>query len=68
MGLLIMNEKMPERCEECPCFRHDSLDGVNAYQCNVTLRSFSKEETDRLDDHRPTDCPLMQVPQVEDKE
>ena len=36
-GVLIKDFKMPENCAEYPCLRHDSMDGVHAYQCNVTL-------------------------------
>lgn len=56
MSLLIKDLQMPECCEECPCFRHDSLEGIHAYQCNLTLKSYAWLEL-----KRPDDCPLEEV-------
>ena len=39
IGLFIPNEKMPETCFDCPCFRQDSIDGIQAFQCQVTLET-----------------------------
>lgn len=36
-AVIIKDLDMPSNCWECPCMRHDSYDGVNKYQCNVTL-------------------------------
>ena len=58
MSILIKGEKMPECCDECPCFRCDSLDGVHAYQCNVTLESYNRGVPGR-----PSKCPLVEVPE-----
>ena len=46
---------MPETCAECPCLRHDSIDGINAYQCNVTLGI--RKNIDR----KPKWCPLKEA-------
>ena len=57
MSILIRGVKMPECCEECPCYRHDSMDGVHAYQCNLTLTTVMGHGRARLDN-----CPLSYVP------
>lgn len=46
---------MPENCAECPCLRHDSIDGVNAYQCNITF------EIRKNIDRKPKWCPLVDL-------
>ena len=46
---------MPENCAECPCLRHDSIDGVNAYQCNITFGI--RKNIDR----KPKWCPLVDL-------
>lgn len=55
MGIYIPNMEMPENCAECPCLRHDSLDGQHAYQCNITLGL-------RMNiDRKPKWCPLVET-------
>ena len=63
MSLLIKGEMMPDSCGECPCLRHDSLEGIHGYQCNLTLRVFL-ENSNCLYDSRPSDCPLEKVPET----
>ena len=63
MSVLIKGIEIPNFCDECPCFRHDSLCGAHGYQCNVTLRSYNWGI-----EGRPSDCPLVEVPDGEDKE
>lgn len=46
---------MPENCAECPCLRHDTFDGVNAYQCNITFGI--RKNIDR----KPKWCPLVDL-------
>lgn len=53
--MILVDWPMPENCAECPCLRHDSLEGVHAYQCNVTLKI--KEDLDIKPEH----CPLKEV-------
>ena len=55
-SVLVKGMAMPENCEECPCYRHDSMDGAHAYQCNVTLKVSNWGLTER-----PSDCPLVEV-------
>lgn len=63
MSLIINGATMPMSCLDCPCLRHDVTEGINSYQCNVTLRTFS-----RLPGGRSHDCPLT-IPDGEiDKE
>lgn len=53
--MILIDTEMPENCAECPCLRHDSLEDVHAYQCNVTLET-------RIDlDIRPKWCPLVEA-------
>lgn len=55
MSVLIKGMKMPTCCAECPCLRHDSIDGRHMYQCNVTLgikKDISK---------KPRWCPLVDL-------
>lgn len=56
MSVIIKDMKMPESCYSCPCARHDSFDGIQGYQCNVTL-GYIKNEIVRL-----LDCPLIEIP------
>ena len=55
MSLLIKNTPLPTTCLECPCCRHDSMDGLQAHQCNLTL--------DMVGDQggRASNCPLIEV-------
>lgn len=55
-SILIKGMTMPETCEECPCYRHDSMDGAHAYQCNITFNVNNWGLTGR-----PSDCPLVEV-------
>lgn len=43
MSLIIKNEPMPDNCYECPCCRHDSYDGIQSFQCNITLKMVPKD-------------------------
>ena len=54
--LVIPNEDMPNACLECPCLRHDSFDGINMWQCNLTFKAF-----DDIPIERPESCPLQEV-------
>lgn len=56
MSILIKGVEMPQNCLECPICRHDSLDGVQAEQCNVTLHQVDWESAER-----PEDCPLEEI-------
>lgn len=53
--IIIPTIEMPESCAECPCLRHDSLDGARAYQCNVTLSIWENI------DKKPKWCPLQSL-------
>lgn len=55
-SVLIKGISMPENCEECPCYRADSMNGVHAYQCNITFKVSNWGLTER-----PSDCPLVEV-------
>ena len=61
MSVVIKGMQMPETCAECPCLRHDSLDGEHAYQCNVTL------EIRKNIDKKPEWCPLVALPEKHGK-
>jgi len=52
---------LPENCFECPCMRHDSLEGVHAYQCNATLRSFDDDDKKNMGRCRPYWCELRRI-------
>ena len=54
--LMIPNEEMPSSCWECPCLRHDSLDGVHMWQCNLTGKTFNDIAMVKL-----KGCPLQEV-------
>lgn len=56
MSVLIKGMEMPENCYECPCLRHDSIDGMRAYQCNITMILH-----DGIGDGRPDWCPLVEI-------
>ena len=60
MSVVIRGMEMPENCSECPCLRHDSMDGKHAYQCNVTLGI--RTHIDR----KPKWCPLFEIKKWED--
>ena len=47
--------QMPSCCAECPCLRHDSIDGIHAYQCNITLTTRTHI------DKKPKWCPLVSL-------
>jgi hypothetical protein len=46
---------MPTCCAECPCLRHDSINGIHKYQCNITL------DIRRNLDRKPNNCPLVDM-------
>jgi hypothetical protein len=52
---ILIKIPMPKNCAECPCLRHDSIDGVNAYQCNITFGI--RKNIDR----KPKWCPLVDL-------
>lgn len=56
-SVIIIGLDMPSNCWECPCMRHDSYDGVNKYQCNVTLDIVGEHNPER----RPDWCPLEET-------
>ena len=60
MSVLIRGMEMPENCFECPCCRHDSIDGIKAEQCNLTLDVFGVNNTERWIG-RGQNCPLVEV-------
>ena len=51
--MLQINIDMPLCCAECPCLRHDSIDGIHKYQCNITL------DIRRNINAKPRNCPLI---------
>ena len=53
--MVLIDMEMPETCAECPCLRHDSLNGAHAYQCNVT------GDIRKNLDIKPKWCPLKEV-------
>ena len=59
MSILIRGMEMPENCFECPCMRHDSIDGIRAYQCNITM---ILHDGIQGGDGRPEWCPLEERP------
>ena len=61
MSILIKGVEMPENCHECPCLRHDSLDGLHRYQCNNRLIVFGEFDT-WIFEKRPNWCPLRHIP------
>ena len=60
MSVLVKGMEMPENCFECPCCRHDSIDGIKAEQCNLTLDVFGVNNTERWIG-RGQNCPLTEV-------
>ena len=60
MSVLIKGMEMPENCFECPCCRHDSVDGIKAKQCNLTLDVFDANYFERWNS-RAQNCPLVEV-------
>lgn len=46
---------MPTCCAECPCLRHDSINSIHKYQCNITL------DIRRNLDRKPNNCPLVDM-------
>lgn len=60
MSVLIKGMEMPENCFECPCCRHDSVDGIKMEQCNLTLDSFDANYFERWNS-RAQNCPLFEV-------
>ncbi len=61
MSVLIKGMEMPENCFECPCCRHDSRNGHQKEQCNLTLDVFDKNYFERLEG-RAQNCPLIALP------
>lgn len=57
MALIIAEEHMPNNCAECPCCRHDSYDGIQIMQCNLTLIIVE----DYGYESRAKDCPLKEM-------
>lgn len=62
MSILIKGVEMPENCHECPCMRHDSLDGLHRYQCNNKLIAFGECDSWSYE-RRPNWCPLVELPE-----
>lgn len=60
-SVLIKGMEMPENCFECPCCRHDSVDGIKAEQCNLTLDVFDANYFERWNS-RAQNCPLIELP------
>ena len=56
--------EMPKNCAECPCFRHDNINGLHMWQCNLSLKTFSE-----VPKERDADCGLLEVkePNIGDK-
>ena len=61
MSVIVKGMKMPENCFECPCCRHDSRNGHQKEQCNLTLDVFDKNYFERLEG-RAQNCPLIALP------
>lgn len=61
---IIINMDMPETCAECPCMRHDSIEGIHGYQCNITLKKI--DYPDYVLSRKEAGCPLK--PMKNDKE
>lgn len=59
MSILIKGMQMPETCAECPCMRHDSIDCLHAYRCNLTLERI--ENPDYILSRKEARCPLIEV-------
>ena len=62
MGVYIKAMRMPENCFECPCCRHDSKNGIQKEQCNLTLDVFNQDYFERLEG-RARNCPLVKLPE-----
>lgn len=61
MSVIVKGMEMPENCYECPCCRHDSRNGHQKEQCNLTLDVFDKNYFERLEG-RAQNCPLVALP------
>ena len=57
--MLLINETMPESCSECFACRQDSIDGLRAWRCNLTLITFVGRE--EFYTKRDEECPLIEV-------
>ena len=62
MSVIIKGVDIPKNCSECPCCRHDSLDGLHRYQCNVKLITFGEFDS-WIFKKRPNWCPLRPLPE-----
>lgn len=60
---IVVKMNMPDSCCECPCLRHDSIDLINAYQCNLSLRTFDDNDVSMWT-KRAEDCPLSEIPET----
>lgn len=61
MSVIVKGIKMPENCFECPCCRHDSRNGYQKEQCNLTLDVFDAGYYERFEG-RAQNCPLIALP------
>ena len=61
MSVIVKGMEMPQNCFECPCCRHDSVDGIKAEQCNLTLDVFDANYFERWNS-RAQNCPLIELP------
>lgn len=61
MSIIVKGIKMPENCFECPCCRHDSTNGFQNEQCNLTLDVFDAGYYERFEG-RAQNCPLVALP------
>lgn len=66
MSVLIKGGSLPDNCAECPCLRHDSIDGINAYQCNLTLKTYD-DNTQEMWTARDEDCPMATLNALKDQ-
>lgn len=57
-SMVLIDMEMPKNCAECPCFRHDNLDGIDGYQCNLTLDTWDVNANERWAS-RGSNCPLV---------
>ena len=65
MSVIVKGMEMPKNCFECPCCRHDSVDGIKAEQCNLTLDVFDANYFERWNS-RAQNCPLIELPFAEE--
>lgn len=61
MSIIVKGMEMPENCFECPCCRHDSRNGYQKEQCNLTLDVFDAGYYERFEG-RAQNCPLIALP------